>query len=550
MTQDGDGYGEGVRLRQVAEQVLADPVFKRSPRLSKLLEYLVEQTIAGQADTLKSITIAIEGLDRSPHDTPDAYARVQIARLRQALLAHCAAKVAKDEDCLQIQSGTYRIVLAPHRHEAAETTHGGAAGAGESLTRRRTVNRKRLILACVVAVAVAGAYVGYRRWQERVLTARWQTSDFPFLAVDVVQGKDGTVPAKNLDALEQTLLTKLSSYEGLRLGAGRPEDANLILHVSVDRDPDGYSQNFQLLDRSSGRMMWTTQSRIPDWRDEDLSKLAGDVSFQIGHTTGVVHSSYRRRSHTPDSPYACWLRFTALVETSSTIGDAALHGCAQDWHRYADQSPGAAMLRGWTLTDEALVQASDARHDALLDEALAVLFNASTLNPRSVGLHLAIMRTQAFAGKYAQMKEAGTTALELNPDSPHVQALVGMTFALWNDREGARLLHQAITGRTAPPAWYHVGLCVDAMMRGDREQEQKEMQELYPIRDNTPFMAVLFASAAARSGKLDQARAILDRPPFRTVFGGLEVDRVINRMPIAPAVRDKLKRDLKPALQD
>ena len=72
-----------------AERVLDDPVFRRSPVMSRLLAYLVAKSIEGKS--VKAFELAADGLGRtdlSP-DT-DTYARVAVARLRKVLSEYYA----------------------------------------------------------------------------------------------------------------------------------------------------------------------------------------------------------------------------------------------------------------------------------------------------------------------------------------------------------------------------------------------------------------------------------------------------------------------------
>ena len=50
-------------LRQL-ERMLSSPVFRRAERSSALLRFIVEQTLAGQADRLKEYTLGAEALGR------------------------------------------------------------------------------------------------------------------------------------------------------------------------------------------------------------------------------------------------------------------------------------------------------------------------------------------------------------------------------------------------------------------------------------------------------------------------------------------------------
>ena len=67
-------------LNTEASEVLHSAVFLRSPVLSKLLRFLVHQTVNGQGDLLKSYTVAVDGLGRPEtfDAASDSSARVQM----------------------------------------------------------------------------------------------------------------------------------------------------------------------------------------------------------------------------------------------------------------------------------------------------------------------------------------------------------------------------------------------------------------------------------------------------------------------------------------
>ena len=51
-------------VREALERILASPGFDASARNRRLLEYIVEETLAGRADRLKGLTIAIDVFGR------------------------------------------------------------------------------------------------------------------------------------------------------------------------------------------------------------------------------------------------------------------------------------------------------------------------------------------------------------------------------------------------------------------------------------------------------------------------------------------------------
>ena len=55
-------------VREELERILASPGFDASARNRRFLEYIVEETLAGRADRLKGLTIAIDVFGRDGHD--------------------------------------------------------------------------------------------------------------------------------------------------------------------------------------------------------------------------------------------------------------------------------------------------------------------------------------------------------------------------------------------------------------------------------------------------------------------------------------------------
>lgn len=113
--KDGERrVGFEIKLNSETEAVLHSPVFLRSPVLSKLLRYLVDETVSGRGDALKSYAVAVDGLGRPETFDPasDSSARVQMGRLRHALEIYYAQHGPVDELCLYLQPGSYRVRLA------------------------------------------------------------------------------------------------------------------------------------------------------------------------------------------------------------------------------------------------------------------------------------------------------------------------------------------------------------------------------------------------------------------------------------------------------
>jgi hypothetical protein len=88
-------------------------VFQRSPALSGLLRYLIDETIAGRAKALKSFIVAVDALGRKKDfdSASDSSARVQMGRLRKTLESHYAQNAPSAGCCIYLLSGSYVVHL-------------------------------------------------------------------------------------------------------------------------------------------------------------------------------------------------------------------------------------------------------------------------------------------------------------------------------------------------------------------------------------------------------------------------------------------------------
>src|SRR4029077_5940513 len=69
------------------DRLLHSDTFRNSDVLRRLLRFLADKTIAGEADQLKEYIIGIDALGKPPSYDPrqDSVVRIQVGRLRQKL---------------------------------------------------------------------------------------------------------------------------------------------------------------------------------------------------------------------------------------------------------------------------------------------------------------------------------------------------------------------------------------------------------------------------------------------------------------------------------
>lgn len=100
-------------------RVLSSPLFAASPRQQDLLRYLVDHSIAGQAERLKGYVIGVEVFGRGTDFDPatDAIVRVEVGRLRARLREYYQGDGHGDPLRFDLPKGSYVLHLRPMEPE-------------------------------------------------------------------------------------------------------------------------------------------------------------------------------------------------------------------------------------------------------------------------------------------------------------------------------------------------------------------------------------------------------------------------------------------------
>jgi hypothetical protein len=115
--QSHDGPNK-VAKNEIGEQldrVVASPFFSHSKRLPNFLRFVVEQTVAGNAENLKERTLGIEIFGREPdYDTAsDPIVRVTAAELRKRMAQYYQEAAHEDELRITLPPGSYVPAFQP-----------------------------------------------------------------------------------------------------------------------------------------------------------------------------------------------------------------------------------------------------------------------------------------------------------------------------------------------------------------------------------------------------------------------------------------------------
>jgi len=176
----GEVSASGVQAGAVQaelERVLAAGTLRDSEMLKRFLRYVVEQTLAGQADHLKEYRLGIDVFDRAETFDPrlDPVVRMAAGRLRKKLFEYYESDGRQDCIRIDVPKGGYAasFVSAPAAQRAGDA---GAAGRveGRRAGRVPAVSRAGNWTLAAAAILVIGALVAagfyYHARQTRRLT--------------------------------------------------------------------------------------------------------------------------------------------------------------------------------------------------------------------------------------------------------------------------------------------------------------------------------------------------------------------------------------------
>jgi hypothetical protein len=154
-------------VRAQLERVLAHDSFQRAPCLSRVLAYIVDRSLAGEAARLKEYVLGVEALGRGDDFDPrtDTIVRVHCRRLRQKLTDYYRGDGYRDAVVIDIPKGHYGATFQrrPSGIEMLRATLAGAAPAWLRLCSRAVAraSRRRLLsfsTAGVLALLALGGW--------------------------------------------------------------------------------------------------------------------------------------------------------------------------------------------------------------------------------------------------------------------------------------------------------------------------------------------------------------------------------------------------------
>ena len=524
------------------KRMLEGVSFRASQRRRAMLQFIVDETLAGRGDRLKGVTVAqaVFGRDETFDQRSDPVVRLEARRLRSDLDSYYVDAGSHDSVRITIPKGAYVPHFAWLNQDPAEPSPVAKVpkppsvpldvSATPSSNAETTVARHRagvmpilaLLVICGLTIVSVAIY-GMRGSGSNVATA--QTPAIIVLPFESFGDNDdiGLIAS----SVTEELIANLMLFQDFRVYAtpvSYPQTANSDPEI-LGRDLGGsfavtgvlQSQNGQLrlrarlVDTLTGEVRWSGSFDEPFTTGDLLEAqrdLAVAISTALGEPYGAVNDAIGRRmarNNAPSMPsYACILRAYDYRRSFDDALFAPAMACLkQAVVRDPDYADAWAML-GWLHLDAVRQDiAPESERPAEMAAAFEAATHAVVLDPDNPRTLAALSAVNFYKGNYAAAEALQREVLALNPYDPDTLAQLGWRMAVRGNRDGLEYLEQAVARSMNPPGWYTHLIAVYAYLDGDYGRALAASEK--SVKAGSPMGLSFAAMTHAKLGDMDAA---------------------------------------------
>ena len=285
-------------VRAEVDRILASKGFASAGRLSRLLRYVVDKTLAGEADQLKEYAVGVEVFDRDSNYDPrlDSIVRVEAGRLRSRLDEYYNGGGAASPIRISLPRGAYVAHFDVHDGPSTSALRASADKQGpspqmatpENATAVRSRSWAAWPLTAGLICAVAAMVVWLGGWNRT--PAQGDNADVAVLLFSSDAG-DAQLAAR----LTETVTTELarlntvdvaSHTSAIGIGARTRSvreiasdlNVNFVVEASVERESGGLLIVTRLVNAETDRKVW-----VADYRGaaDDVRTIAQRMAFDV-----------------------------------------------------------------------------------------------------------------------------------------------------------------------------------------------------------------------------------------------------------------------------
>jgi TolB-like protein len=396
--------------REELKRMLANPVFARQERLSRLLQFVVERCLEGRAQELKESVIATEIFGRRPDYNPktDAIVRTEARRLRALLNEYYLGDGRGDALVIELPKGGY----------IPEFRQGTEAAAQE---KRRSAPLFMALASLALAMTAAGWWL-----------IRRPTAPIPIAVLPLIDLSQDSANEYFADGLTSEIIRNLSIIDGLAVRsqtssftfkgkppnlreAGKQLGADYILEGSVLRAGQQLRINAQLVRVRDDFPVWSGRY---DRELTDIFVIQDEIARGVVNGLRLKLGRGRRRYEVSAEAYDLYLRGRGL---QVRIGLAGYDQSIRPLEEAIAKDPSFAPAYA-ALAIACTFRSGQFRFDIAEEVAKmrASAEKAIQLDPLLAEAHYARAMAYARDADWVQSEKSFRHAIGLNPSNPMV----------------------------------------------------------------------------------------------------------------------------------
>jgi TolB-like protein len=539
----------GASVREALERILASPGFDASARNRRFLAYLVEETLAGRADRLKGLTIAIDvfGREAATFDREaDPVVRIEAAKLRRRLKSYYLTAGQDDPIRIDIPKGTYVPTFEERQHPTLDSPAPAGEPAAAMMQRsapRDARPRRYRLTTALLAIPLLGAlgWLGMGMLAPGLPSGGTQDA-----ATALPRGpKIAVLPFLNLSGdpeqayfaqgVTDQIVTDLARFKALFVlsmestakyqeRSADPQHLKRELGVdylvdgSVRREIDAIKLSTRLIDAESGEIIWSQTYRdklVPSNVFEIQDDISEQVSAIIASNYGVIaeagQTDAQRQPPTSLTAYDCVLRYYDYQRSFDPREHTRVRACLE---RAVELDPDYS--DAWAVL--ANVYAQEYRfgynpRPELYDpreRSLAAADRAVEIEPRNPTAQLMLANALFDRHDLRRFGVAGERAIALNPNDPEPLAHYGTRLVYMGEWErGFALVTKAIALNPGHPQWYSDSVIYYYYQTRDYQRAWLEAQTQGESRDDV-WWFLFRAMILGQLGRSEEAQPLID----------------------------------------
>ena len=511
------GQPDAAQIRAQVQRMTASDVFRNSPQLASFLLFVVEAELRGKGERLKGYTIGVEVLRRDTSFDPqvDPIVRVEATRLRRAIDRYYKGPGADDQVEISLPRGGYvpRIAWRTPRASAAsgavtEAAQSVALGPGNGLPTLRVA--PFMVTGSPGGLVIDGEPLGSKLADAFAL----------FDMINVI----GAAPAASHGRYDYRL------------------DGTLEY-----RDKD-VCLRFRLVDKSDETVIWSRsfEAGNEDSAGEIERKVILELATPMVQRFGIIwsHDQAHQLTGNIGDP-----RYRALIHVGEAFRSFDTKAFAQarsELERLTVLDPGFAAGYSYLAVVYAIEYVhsfGDPNDVSALDRALKAARRGVELKPQSGFAYHVLFVVLFFRGETEGAIAAAEKAIALNPYDMSIRADYGgrLIFAGQVDG-GMEILRDSVMFGAIVPSWTHFYLFLGHYLREEYPEARFHSGQM--TSEAHIYGQLARALMAQRDGQPAQARRIIKAITSAYPHWKTDPQREIGKLIFAPAVVDRLARDL------